>query len=252
MENRAAFAKALRTELDRWQAAGRVARLWWRDDDATGPHRALDQLFDLSTSFQAPLALAVIPLNVSPGDWLRGPVTVVQHGVAHVNHAPRGKGLGAWELGPHRSPATVLSEVADGLARLNDQFGDRLLKVMVPPWNRIDLALLPGLKEQGFLGLSAEGENESREPLPGFLRHDGHVDPLRWKGAARFGGWEKVGGCLLERLARIEPDQVTGLVTHHREMDKAAWVFVETLLEITRDHPAARWEHPEILFGGAP
>ncbi|MGO7418364.1 polysaccharide deacetylase, partial [Rhizobium ruizarguesonis] len=34
----------LRRELDLWQAAGRVARFWLRDDDAVEPTLALEML----------------------------------------------------------------------------------------------------------------------------------------------------------------------------------------------------------------
>ena len=51
-------------ELNRWQEAGRVATLWWRDDDAVAPSRALERL--VSVAGRIPLALAVIPAPVEP------------------------------------------------------------------------------------------------------------------------------------------------------------------------------------------
>ncbi len=51
----------LRRELDRWQAAGRVARFWLRDDDAVEPTQPLDMLLDLTGEHEIPLTLAVIP-----------------------------------------------------------------------------------------------------------------------------------------------------------------------------------------------
>jgi hypothetical protein len=49
-------------ELDRWEEAGRVAQLWWRDDDAVAPTPALDRLLDVAAGI--PLSLAVIPAEM--------------------------------------------------------------------------------------------------------------------------------------------------------------------------------------------
>ena len=46
-------------ELDRWRDAGRVATLWWRDDDAVAPSAMLDRLVTIAGT--VPIALAVIP-----------------------------------------------------------------------------------------------------------------------------------------------------------------------------------------------
>lgn len=51
----------LRRELDRWQAAGRVAQFWLRDDDAVEPTQALETLMALAGESGVPLMLAVIP-----------------------------------------------------------------------------------------------------------------------------------------------------------------------------------------------
>src|SRR5204863_8867722 len=51
-------------ELDRWGEAGRVAPLWWRDDDAVTATPQLSALLRLSG--EVPLALAAIPALVRP------------------------------------------------------------------------------------------------------------------------------------------------------------------------------------------
>ncbi|HZU89888.1 MAG TPA: hypothetical protein VE993_11575, partial [Stellaceae bacterium] len=61
--NRASWPE-LCGELDRWGAAGRVATLWWRDDDATAPNDRLDRL--LAIAGEAPVTLAVIPALAAP------------------------------------------------------------------------------------------------------------------------------------------------------------------------------------------
>jgi len=58
--------RELQDELDAWTDAGRVATLWWRDDDASGPSPALDRLLALQSHYGVPLALAVIPQRLDP------------------------------------------------------------------------------------------------------------------------------------------------------------------------------------------
>jgi hypothetical protein len=48
-------------ELDAWQAVGRTATLWWRDDDADSATPALHKLLALQQACDVPLALAVVP-----------------------------------------------------------------------------------------------------------------------------------------------------------------------------------------------
>src|ERR1700730_6310336 len=84
-------------ELDCWHAAGRLATLWWRDDDAVMASAALDRL--LTVADGVPVTLAVIPAAVDPelAAWRelaarRGRhVTIIQHGWRHLDHAGGGK-----------------------------------------------------------------------------------------------------------------------------------------------------------------
>src|SRR5690606_37909844 len=133
--------QALGAELAAWQEAGRVAGIWWRDDDAVAPGAALDRLLDLATRHQAGLALAVIPAQAEPALARRlaehpARTAVLQHGYAHTDHAP--DGAKKCELVAPATRPAILEELARGRDRLGALFGDRLLPVMVPPWNRID------------------------------------------------------------------------------------------------------------------
>jgi len=242
-------------ELDVWSRAGVVAGLWWRDDDAAAPCAALERLTRLGADHGAACGLAVIPARIEPGlrdHVLAAPgLLVLQHGYAHVNHAPPGNG--AWELGPHRPAAEVLSELRAGMRTLGDLFGERFVPAVVPPWNRMDpalLALLPGL---GYRGVSAEAGADAPAP-PGLRRADAHCDLLTWKhGPARFAGLEKCVTSIAEHLkekrsGRMNPDEPTGVLTHHLEMDEDAWGFMDDLLSATRSHPAAVWMSPADIW----
>src|SRR3954471_6826472 len=77
------------SELDCWGEAGRIAKLWWRDDDAVAATPELAALLRLAGA--TPMALAVIPALATAdlAASLRDvPCSaVLQHGWRHVNRA---------------------------------------------------------------------------------------------------------------------------------------------------------------------
>ena len=231
--------EALDEELEHWRAAGRTAELWWRDDDAADTGPELDRLLALHRESAAPLALAVVParatsalaerLAAEPG------VDLLQHGYAHVNHAPQGEGRKI-ELGPHRPAMIVLGELGTGWLALERLFGNRPLNVMVPPWNRIAPALVPTLPEIGFTGLSTFGGRARAQPVRGLRQVNTHVDLIDWKGKRGFAGTETCLGVLVASLvrSRIESGEPVGLLSHHLAMDDGAWDFLRSFWERTR------------------
>jgi hypothetical protein len=239
-------------ELDAWTSAGKSAALWWRDDDAHAPCPALDRLAGLSADRAVPCGLAAIPARTDTplaGFVLDTPhLAVLQHGYTHDNHAPIG--YGAWELGAHRPAADVVAELRRGMAHLDELFGSRFVPALVPPWNRIDPALLPLLPGLGFRGISASYKRHRPAAPAGLRRADAHCDLLDWKnGPAQFSGREKCVTNVVEhlkekRFGRVDPDEPTGILTHHLEMDEDAWHFMDDLLSVTASHPAAGWTSP--------
>src|SRR6266700_724088 len=109
-------------ELDRWGSAGRVAMLWWRDDDAVAATAQLDDLLRLAG--EVPIALAVIPALARPelATALQGRplVAVMQHGWQHANRAGHGRKS---EYPEGRPAAAVVAEIGAGQARLKALFG---------------------------------------------------------------------------------------------------------------------------------
>jgi len=234
---------SLTSMLDKLSAQG--VEFWWRDDDAAETSPALDRLLEISGSRSFPCALSVIPAATGPAlaKRLEGhpQITIIQHGYAHIDHAP--KGAGSWELGLHRPAEGVVSELVRGRRLLGEIFGSRFVPVLVPPWNNIAPELLPMLPEAGFIGLSADADNPPPTTLD-FIQAHAHSDLLRWKkGPARFAGERKTINPLVEELQRqaasAQPRPV-GILTHHLEMDEAAWSFLESLLDVLNSHPAAR------------
>lgn len=243
---------ALQAELDAWRASGRRATFWWRDDDAGASHPGFDRLLALSGRLAVPLGVAVVPA------WLTEPVAtalraapravaVLQHGWAHANHettaAPGETKVRPAECGPARPAARVLAELAAGRVLLAATVGPRLLPVLVPPWNRIAPAVVAGLRDHGYGALSAFGPRPA-EAETGLRHLNCHVDPIRWREDRRF-----VGGAVLcealrthlraRRTDQADPREPTGLLTHHRDLDPAAWRVLETLLSRLLAHPAA-------------
>lgn len=244
----------LLAELDAWAKSDATAELWWRDDDAGEPCADLDQLFRLSEQYSAPCGLASIPVRA--GEPLRKAVGeqpyiwVLQHGYAHINHAP--KGNGAWELGLHRPVSEVLEELRQGMLKLSQLFNDRFVPVVVPPWNKMAPELLPYLPVMGYRGVSASYKRHRPVP-PGDLKvADAHCDLLSWKGkdkSARFAGSEKCVTSLVDHLREkrtglADETEPSCVLTHHLEMDGDAWDFMDTLLSVTSGHPAAKWVSP--------
>jgi hypothetical protein len=236
----------LERELALWAAAGRVATLWWRDDDAVAPTPALDRLARLAGNI--PVALAVIPAPADPALklWLddHPSVTVIQHGWSHVNHGARS--IKKIELGGDRPADAVLAELEAGRRRLAALYGRSFRAVLTPPWNRIDDALIAPLPAAGFVGLSVAGPRARRCPVDGLVQVNTHVDPVAWHAGRGFRGaaaalGDLTGHLALRRTGAADADEATGILTHHLILDAACDEFLADLIACVDGHPAVRW-----------
>ena len=232
-------------ELDRWGEAGRVAALWWRDDDAVAATPQLDNLLRLAG--EVPVALAVIPALARPdlaNVLLSAPrIAVLQHGWQHANRAEHGKKS---EYPEGRSASAVGIEVAAGRARLKAVFGAAALPVLVPPWNRFAGELLPLLPGNGIEGLSTMASRRGAPLPPGVVAIDVHVDLVAWRGDRGFiGAGAALGGIAghlrAKRLGAAAAAQPIGILSHHLIMDGATKAFLDRLIALTRSHAAVRW-----------
>jgi hypothetical protein len=239
---------ALRATLDGAAERGEAIRFWWRDDDAGRAAPALERLLDLADLHRAPLALAVVAA------WLEPPAqagiagsdraTVLQHGIAHENVAPAGHKR--TELG-HRPLDLILTGLIEQRAALEDAFGALFMAVLVPPWNRIDPALVARLGLAGYLGLSTFGLRQNAEAAPGIRQINTHLDPIDWRGTRGFAGEEPTLGQL--GTALDGPPEPVGVLSHHLAMDEAGWGFLDRLLGLLGRHPGARLCGAGELFG---
>ncbi len=233
-------------ELALWQRCSRVAQFWWRDDDAQLESAPLNQLLDISTRYDAPLSLAVIPDGV--GQSLVDAVAdmpsihILQHGYNHCNYAPAE--LRKMELGWHRPEEQIRKQLGTGLERLRHMFGEQFVPVMVPPWNRIDSQLVALLPALGFKGLSTLGPRLSAEAVPGMQQLNVHVDIIDWKQGRCFAGVEACEAQIVTHLSakreqRVDCEEPTGIMSHHRVQDDDSVAFLARLFEYLQQHPSA-------------
>lgn len=233
-------------ELDRWEEAGLVAQLWWRDDDAVAPTPQLDRL--LALAGPAPLALAVIPADAKRelAAFLDGypQVSVLHHGWCHANFAIEGKKS---EYPPERHPVEVADELDEGRKHMRALFGRRALNVFVPPWNRFASRFVPLLGEAGFVAISQIAPRKTAL-TGGITAIDVHLDVVDWQGGRGFVGdapaLSQLVGALRTQRQGAQIQHIwgaVGLLSHHLVMDGPTEAFLARLGEIVAIHPAALW-----------
>jgi len=248
----AAFAR----ELDAWAAAGRVATLWWRDDDAGDTAPALDGLLALAGRHGVPVGLAVIPARATEalgGRLATEPLTVavLQHGWIHADtDADASRQI---ELSDAWAAAEADRRLRRGWERLRGLFGARALPVMVPPWNRIDPGIAARLPALGYAAVSGLGARRPDDPGP--PRLNVHADIMDWS-VRGFRGEAPVLDALIahlrdRRAGRADPAEPTGLMTHHLDADAACWAFLDRLFAQTCAHPGAAWADTAAALGVA-
>jgi len=253
------------SELDAWADAGRIAHFWWRDDDAVSDTPALRRMLALSTSFDVPLGIAVIPARVekSLAPAVRGisGIEVLLHGYAHANHEPEGAKKA--EIGANRSVSDSLEDLRSGWQILSECFHQQALPVLVPPWNRIhpDIAAsLPLVLDLPSVGLSTF-KPRSTANVGGNVRiANTHCDPIDWKGmksqpaGSAFLGTEAslaqiVGHLQAKRRGTVDANEPTGILTHHLVEPEACTDFMRLLFKCINSHSAAGWLMPRDVFG---
>lgn len=238
----------LDTELAEWKASGLTLPLWWRDDDAIAPTDPLVRLADLTTRLGLPVHLAVIPADAGAAlaefTRTRRSLIPVIHGFAHRNHAPADEKKA--EFGAHRPMSECLADAKAGLARMSEMFGQQLMPMFVPPWNRIAPDVVQGLAALGYEALSTFTPRQAPLATGGLVQINTHLDPIHWRGNRSLLPHED----LIAQVARELKDRRTGttdntepygILTHHLVHDKAIWQFTEALISRLLDGPADPW-----------
>jgi hypothetical protein len=176
---------------------------------------------------------------------------VVQHGYAHANHAPLGERSA--ELGAHRGVPESIAELDRGRETLCGLFAHRFVPVLVPPWNRIAGDVVGALPRAQLRGLSCFGARTTREPVPGVVQANAHVDLIAWRRDRRFIG----AAAAVERLAahlrtrregEADASEPTGILTHHLVCDDDAFAFLDACCAFLHEHPAAAWLGVDAIY----
>jgi hypothetical protein len=218
-------------EAGAWRRSGHTPRLWWRDDDVRVPSDSLEHLLLLADRHRAPVALATIPdadlaaLADALSAYPR--VKVIQHGCDHVDRN-RGGGMSS-EFAPDAAPADIAATIAAGWGRLS--IIRRTIPVYAPPWN----VLLPNTREAlqstPLRAVSVYGASTANDD--GLPEINTHIDIMKWR-PARFRGEPEILIRLWRQLRARRLggrwEEPIGLLTHHKNLDPAAWSFLERLL----------------------
>lgn len=233
----------LKSELAIWRSEARTLPLWWRDDDAVADTPALQQLFALAQELRLPVHVAVIPklAQQSVVDACAATPWAIPmvHGWAHENHAPEGQKRA--EFGHPREASA--DETDRALAHLKTLFGDALLPMFVPPWNRIDPAITAELPKQGYTALSTYTPRAASLAAPGLVQINAHMDPIEWRGGGGLVPHETQITALVQLLSdrrqgRSDATEPLGFLTHHLVHDPAIWDFTRACLSFLLEHGA--------------
>jgi hypothetical protein len=245
----------LAQECAAWGDAGRIATWWWRDDDAVAATSALEELLRVA---RGPIALAVIPAKLQPdlAPRLRQDpaVAVLQHGYAHRNEAPAGGRKS--EFPDERELGAITRDLTAGVQKLADTFGDQFLPVLTPPWNRIGGRAVAILQPIGFIGLTRFLPRPAAT-VHGVNQVNTHVDVIDWRGShGPPRGFLGERACLdlfvshlrARRTGSVDPDEPTGVLSHHLVHDPATWRFLEKLRDFLAYQAATRLLDPVAVF----
>ena len=240
-------------EIGLWQARGKTARLWLRDDDAVKPSAQLERMAGLVGGHNIPITLAIIPepadkaLATTVKSWAG--CTVAMHGFAHKNHAPTNDKKS--EFGLQRTAQDVSSELESGFEKTQNLFGDRFNKMFVPPWNRIDQRHVSLLVKAGFETLSAFGWTATNASSTSICVLNTHIDIIDWKGTRAGKPIETLIKELADALAMARQHTYApiGILCHHLVHDEQAWRFLQSLTDFVEENKNMRWCSAQNLTG---
>ena len=154
------------------------------------------------------------------------------------------------ELGGVADLGALTDRLGAGFRVLDDRFGHKFLRVLVPPWNRISAEITPLLGDLGFVGLSTFGKEQP--PADRRVRWvNTHLDLVHWGANPIPLTFDESVTRLTDLLLNRRLWRV-GLLTHHLVMDDAAFLALDRLLGLLLDHPRVVWRAPHELFGMPP
>ncbi len=233
------FFDQVKSALEQRQRQNRSLNVFLRDDDIDDDEASLRALLQICLRHNTPINLAVIPGRLTSAaasllnDLLQQKPKLIelnQHGWLHLNHEREGKKC---EFGASRNFAEQLADIAAGLARMNEAFGQNWFPMFVPPWNRCTATTATALDELGFRVLSREHSQPAFEGHQ-FAELPVTLDLYRWRGGAELRSPEEIATELSRQIS--ENDRI-GIMLHHKVMDDAAFDLLNELLQLFTRFP---------------
>jgi len=230
--------------LDRFHGSP-LPPIFFRADDIGAGGRAFNALCEVFRSHQVPLGMAVVPawlsdvrarqlFEAAPREeplWAWH-----QHGWRHVNWERAGKKS---EFGDQRPIEKQWRDIHQGQLKMREIFGEQLVNVFTPPWNRLSAATLRIIQDLGFDGVSIG------KFLPRGLRSSYTFKNLRVnldlhtrKGKDPEKDFHDVLEELATLLGKKEP---LGVMLHHQKMNYFAFEFLDELLSQLRNLPGIQF-----------
>ncbi|MCP4275670.1 MAG: hypothetical protein GY779_04885, partial [Gammaproteobacteria bacterium] len=90
------------------------------------------------------------------------------------------------------------------------------------------------LRNTGLRGLSTLGPREQENAAQGLKQVNVHVDIINWKQGRCFAGEKTcieqiIAHLSAKRAGLVDPDEPTGIMTHHLIHDAGCWSFLDEL-----------------------
>lgn len=229
---------SLKEILTKREKAQKPTYFWWRDDDAFEMTESLQSLIKLSSNYEIPLHLAVIPELTKSKFCQSEHLTILQHGINHNNNQTQ------YQKKIELGGAMPLTKMRDQLLfhhnHLKRIFGESFFPVLVPPWNRAHPILVQLLENTCFKGISTHSNQFfKRSKLP---QINTHIDLIEWKSPHKsFIGLTKAIHQMEQYIDGDNNNEVIGLLTHHKDHDESLWVFLEQLFNMTSSFSHVKW-----------
>lgn len=213
--------------------------VFFRADDIGAGGRAFNALCEIFRSHRIPLGMAVVPAWLSDvrAKQLFSAVPREeplwgwhQHGWRHVNWERAGKKS---EFGEQRPIEKQWRDILQGQQKMRDIFGDRLVNVFTPPWNRLSVSTLRILQELGFEGVSMGKvfPRGVRSPLA-MKNLRVNLDLHTRKGKDSHQDFQEILAELATLFGKREP---VGIMIHHQKMTYFAFEFLDELLALLKN-----------------
>jgi hypothetical protein len=159
-----------------------------------------------------------------------------QHGWRHVNSQLTGEKS---EFGEQRPAEKQWRDICQGLQKMTEIFGERLVPVFTPPWNRLPVSTLRILEELKFKAVSMT------KPFPSTMRPGIGLRNFRIQldlhtRKAKEGDADFLN--LLEELRTLmTKKEPVGIMLHHQRMTLFAFEFLNDLLHLLKHKVRARF-----------